>query len=642
MDNHLILNRLRVSGTKGCDYKFHEGLNIFQGSNSSGKTTLIHLIDYLLGSSSRRFIPEVQNFCDFAFLDLTINHKKYTIRRKIPEEKGKLHLFPGHFESLTELQKTKFDIYRAGAGTIKEPSINTFFLKTLGITPRTVKLTKTTDRMATFSWRNLTYLIYVPQNGYRVIQSRCHGDQLLFKKAVFETWFDIRSETIEDLEYQKIELESDKANAEAELSSIENHTPSDLAEKGSKIKLEAIAKHISNLDGSKRSLYTNLESEGGTGPLVKELRTIRSQIGAVNEGGQELKRRLEELKILQNENELNLEKNRLLLKARKIFSELPITKCPKCFSEVNGANSHNACHVCGNDFQSVEVSKDYSRNLFLLIDEKKDLKNTIRVLKSDMENVFNEKGLFEEKKRNIESKIDVINKQIVVPLLREIEEINLKLQQLNQDLGETRQLNRILNRKNELSQQVIKVSESLIDIKDKITKTKKSADYAKEVKSNFSALFEKIISNVLHHPTKVVDYDELYVPELHEQEIFDLRMGEDIKSSQKLKVILAYYTTVLEYSLLHGTPYPKLLLFDTPRQEELDMTIFTELLTYWVDLSHHNKPYQIIITGGEFPSKEQRVLNCIIDKFHNQQESGDTSKPNRFSIRKLDSVEKQE
>ena len=39
IDNYMLIKRLRVSGDLGCDYRLHPGVNIFKGSNSTGKTT---------------------------------------------------------------------------------------------------------------------------------------------------------------------------------------------------------------------------------------------------------------------------------------------------------------------------------------------------------------------------------------------------------------------------------------------------------------------------------------------------------------------------------------------------------------------------------------------------------------------------
>jgi len=46
MRNNLFLNRLRIyteNGEIAYDEKFHKGVNIIRGDNSSGKSTITHL-----------------------------------------------------------------------------------------------------------------------------------------------------------------------------------------------------------------------------------------------------------------------------------------------------------------------------------------------------------------------------------------------------------------------------------------------------------------------------------------------------------------------------------------------------------------------------------------------------------------------
>ena len=94
MDNHVIIRRIRVTGEKKCDYHLEEGLNIFAGSNSTGKTTLLLLIDYIFGSTTGKFISEVENFTNFVYVDIIINSREYTIKRGIREDKENLVFIP--------------------------------------------------------------------------------------------------------------------------------------------------------------------------------------------------------------------------------------------------------------------------------------------------------------------------------------------------------------------------------------------------------------------------------------------------------------------------------------------------------------------------------------------------------------------
>jgi hypothetical protein len=138
----------------------------------------------------------------------------------------------------------------------------------------------------------------------------------------------------------------------------------------------------------------------------------------------------------------------------------------------------------------------------------------------------------------------------------------------------------------------------------------------------------KILRDVLNLEEKLVGFDELYTPLFEDGKILLKAGREDINKSKGAKVILGYYTAVLEYSLLYGSIFPKLLILDTPHQDDLDMTIFAKILAYWNTLSHYKKPFQIIVTGSEFPPNSGRILG----EFHNREASDDKSRPNKFSV----------
>jgi len=56
MQNNLFLNRLVILTNEykiAYDEKFHKGVNIIRGDNSSGKSTITHFIFYVLGPENQ-------------------------------------------------------------------------------------------------------------------------------------------------------------------------------------------------------------------------------------------------------------------------------------------------------------------------------------------------------------------------------------------------------------------------------------------------------------------------------------------------------------------------------------------------------------------------------------------------------------
>lgn len=81
-------------------------------------------------------------------------------------------------------------------------------------------------------------------------------------------------------------------------------------------------------------------------------------------------------------------------------------------------------------------------------------------------------------------------------------------------------------------------------------------------------------------------------------------LADEGGSSEKVRIILAYYTALLELSLHRQTNFPGILLFDTPIQHELDPKDFKALCLYWKELEEkHPGKFQILVTGNYFPTE---------------------------------------
>lgn len=85
MHNNLFLNRLVVftpDGNKAYDEKFHKGINIIRGDNSSGKSTISHFIFYILGGSFTSWTREAKK-CSFVYAEVELSGATLTLKREI-------------------------------------------------------------------------------------------------------------------------------------------------------------------------------------------------------------------------------------------------------------------------------------------------------------------------------------------------------------------------------------------------------------------------------------------------------------------------------------------------------------------------------------------------------------------------------
>ena len=95
MPNSLFLNRLHVvtsSGEVAYDETFHKGVNIIRGQNSSGKSTIVRFIFFVLGGCYGDFVPEALK-CEYVMAEISVNgNQVMTLKRYLEKrENGKVN-----------------------------------------------------------------------------------------------------------------------------------------------------------------------------------------------------------------------------------------------------------------------------------------------------------------------------------------------------------------------------------------------------------------------------------------------------------------------------------------------------------------------------------------------------------------------
>ena len=83
MQNNLFLRRLIIvteEGKYAYDETFHRGVNIIRGQNSSGKSTILRFIFFVLGGTYQDFVPEALR-CQYVVAEIETNGKVLTLKR---------------------------------------------------------------------------------------------------------------------------------------------------------------------------------------------------------------------------------------------------------------------------------------------------------------------------------------------------------------------------------------------------------------------------------------------------------------------------------------------------------------------------------------------------------------------------------
>ena len=84
MKPKMILISLTLVGfRKNYTIEFRKGFNLISGHTSTGKTSILEMIDYALGAKEHKSYIEIGNSCSHVELVFTIAEERYRIRREL-------------------------------------------------------------------------------------------------------------------------------------------------------------------------------------------------------------------------------------------------------------------------------------------------------------------------------------------------------------------------------------------------------------------------------------------------------------------------------------------------------------------------------------------------------------------------------
>ncbi len=109
MASNILINELVVVGhEKKYRVNFYKGVNIIYGDSATGKSSILNLIDYLLGAKKFDLYPEIEASGKYAVLDLELNGNRYTIKRDIFNPKLPIEVYPCSFDDVDNYACKKY------------------------------------------------------------------------------------------------------------------------------------------------------------------------------------------------------------------------------------------------------------------------------------------------------------------------------------------------------------------------------------------------------------------------------------------------------------------------------------------------------------------------------------------------------
>ncbi|MFC9600200.1 AAA family ATPase [Peribacillus butanolivorans] len=386
------------------------------------------------------------------------------------------------------------------------------------------------------------------------------------------------------------------------------------------LKLKEYESQLAQLEDSRVEIIID-----NIAPLKEKYRRINKVIRRYEQQVTSLEKEIKEYNFYLNKIELDIGKLDKLRTAKKLISILPIEKCPHClgFVDINeDLELHDdICSLCGNEISINNQSKN--EQIFgYLLDEKKDFEKLKR--KKEIEKIEIEGKLFV-------FKLDIKEIETIINDL----DINLRPGYLQQYHIVSREIGKINNEKITLNKERGIISKYELIIKDIESLEKEISDLEsqinegkgeKEDKEKFE-YFEKVFKGFLKKLDFIKDgFDGDKLKDANNKIFKNIKIDKNdykpkidgrnlyyiTSSSGLIRIIISYYLALLVTSVEKDTNFPRILIFDEPRQQNLDEQTFKKFTDLILEIANqYEDKIQIIFTSGNKGSllNEHMVLD---------------------------------
>lgn len=611
------IKKLIIAGNRKNYYvKFKKGLNIIVGDSDTGKSSILELINYVLGSSKIDLYTELESTGRSCYLELQLGETVYTLKRELLNPK---HWISAYCCTYDNIETQNRPALLAPNFSTKAPDgyLSDFLLKNLSLPTIKIKEapSKPDSKMVRMSFRDIFKFMYLDQDdvGSRGILDQKNPSVKVKNKEVFKFIFNFLDIIITELQQSISSLTQERNKLKTKLdiiqeflsaSNFENYSEIENGISETKLELNAVLQSISELTQKMKSStnqYVEIKNE-----LIKldnNENTVRFEI-------EQTQKRISKYVKLKNDYIQDIDKLKTSQKMASISS---------------GFKEEIICPICSNEITSEEYMKHFEKSDLSIIDDEikflqRGKKDLIRII--NQERVRNEE-LEVDLNKLVKSSTDIRNifdtktKDIISPFIQERDAL----------IGYKAKLKEEIKHKNDLlkiAKQKLGIIEQISTLDGNIeTQTKKLEKQLSEIQSEDNILTElaNILDNYLtlvsiKNKTGIGISDKTYLPVVRNKDYVALTSG-----GLRTIVSIGYFLSILRYNIENELSLPPVLLVDTvgkylskiTKEKYIKATDSKEdEKEYVTDPKKYKNIYSFMIATVELAKKNDKICQIIV------------------------------
>ncbi|HBT88938.1 AAA family ATPase [Desulfobacter sp.] len=580
--SYLQLRRIAFSGPKKmAEMTFSNGVNVICGASDTGKSFLAESIDFMLGGSELRDIPERTSFGEVQLdLDVTSGEKWRFYRASSG----------GNFKAKNLLdEKAKVEMLKKIHGHGKTENVSGFLLDKIGLLGQRILRSKKNGTTQSLSFRNLARLAIVQEGEIQQTGSPFWSGQYTLKTAELAT-IKLLLTGVDDSDV--VETTRDGTDKTKQIELIDEllaDIKQELADVGEEeVDLKEQIDSLERTIEQRRETLNNVQSQLDS-LLVKrrELFDIRTAIqGRLDEIADLLTR----FDLLLEHYAVDIERLTAIQESGAMFAHVESVPCPLC-GALPEAQQHDA--ACDGDIEAIVQAA--TAEIEKIARLKGELQETVADLKSE--------AIYQEQKlSNKNEEYENVNTQIQKTVAPTVSEERASFSEIIEKRAEVQKGLDLYNRVAKLEERRATLEQNESDEAFSGTIVSGLPD---SVAHDFSLRISKLLKTWDFPGDCLVHFDKETTDFIIDGKPRGSR-GKGLRAITHAAVTIA----LLEYCLEHDLPHPGFVVLDSPllayfkpegdEDRQLQGTNLKEnFYSYLID--HHRADSQIVIVENQHP-----------------------------------------
>lgn len=411
--NNLFLNRLIVKtyeGKTAYDETFHLGVNIIRGHNSSGKSTIIRFIFFVLGGCYSDFVPQALK-CQLVIAEVEINGRLYTLKRYLEKtEDGNkvnkfapMYIYFGGIEDYLADPQSKWNKWQKyGYKTTNDHrSFSNILFELMGLPEFRAE--------SNITMHQILRLIYLDQESpLSSIFFFDQWDKEIYRETVARILMGLYDAGLSNAKLDKIAIEKeiDEVKHSIKVAAEILKRPDSMSSSFLRSMIENLSKEVDDIIESVRRLregYLKPETLNMKHPmefqrLQQNIERQRREYGKIERQIQQLKAEIQDSNFFINALKKKREALSHSISTREYFDVLHLDLCPVCLNELNQHSDPNHCPVCNSP---IDNFKGKTQAMRIQLDLGHQISESETLLKENMEELEEKQLLLRAQRREL-------------------------------------------------------------------------------------------------------------------------------------------------------------------------------------------------------------------------------------------------